>query len=245
MNRDVLWLTARQLLGKRRTLLMGLFALLPVGLAVAFRVYGDGDPARWTATTLLGGVVVGTLLPLASLVFGTAALGLEIEDGTAVYILAKPLPRRDILLSKLAVAWAVTSAFVLVSAVASAAISIQSGADGPRLIAGFLVATLLGSLGYCAVFLPLSLWTSRALVAGLIYVLVWEGIVTRLFTGIRVFSVRQYTLGIAGRVADASPRTFEADMAGQTAAILLVLVVIAATLLAIRRLQRFEAGEAG
>ena len=43
------------------------------------------------AHVLLDGLVVTTLLPLAALVYGTAALGAEIEDGTAVYLLSKPV----------------------------------------------------------------------------------------------------------------------------------------------------------
>ena len=95
-------LTLRQLLGRGRTLLIGLLALLPILLAVVYRLGSeDTDQARWVAQVLLDGLIVTTLLPLAALVYGTAALGAEIEDGTAVYLLAKPVPRRQIILGKL------------------------------------------------------------------------------------------------------------------------------------------------
>ena len=32
-------------------------------------------------------------MPLVALIFGTAAIGSEIEDGTAVYLIVKPIPR--------------------------------------------------------------------------------------------------------------------------------------------------------
>ena len=44
-------------------------------------------------------------MPLVAVIFGTGALGSELDDGTVVYLLAKPVPR-DILLVKLVVAWA-------------------------------------------------------------------------------------------------------------------------------------------
>ena len=238
-------LTARQLLGKRRTLLLGLFALLPAGLAVAFRIGGDGDPERWTATTLLAGMIVGVVLPLASLVFGTAALGSEIEDGTAVYLLATPLARREILLAKLAVAWLATAGFVLTSAVLASVISLEGGANGLRLVLGFAGGATIGSLAYCAVFALLSIVTSRAFVVGLVYVFIWEGIVTRLFTGTRILSIRQCTLGLSGYIGDMDPRIYEPELGGLTAAIVAVAVIVAASWLAIQRLQRFEVGDTG
>ncbi len=43
-------------------------------------------------------------MPLVALLFGTSAIGSELEDGTAVYLLAKPVSRWSILFTKLAVA---------------------------------------------------------------------------------------------------------------------------------------------
>ena len=54
-----------------------------------------------------------------------------------------------------------------------------------------------GALEYTAVFLALSLVTSRALVVGLAYVVIWEGAVAGLFEGTRILSVRQHALAIA------------------------------------------------
>ena len=39
-----------------------------------------------------------------ALILGTAALGSEIEDGTAVYLLTKPIPRWLVALAKIVVA---------------------------------------------------------------------------------------------------------------------------------------------
>ncbi|MBI2767177.1 MAG: ABC transporter permease [Chloroflexi bacterium] len=239
----IFWLTFRQLIGAKRTMLLASAALLPVLLALVFRSGGDQEPAHWTAQTLLAQFVVGTMLPLAALVFGTAALGSEIDDGTAVYLLSKPIPRAAILLPKLAAAVLLTAGFVLVATIVSGAIAAWGSTDGAAVLVGFSVAVVTGAVVYCALFMLLSVMTTRAFIAGLIYVFIWEGVVTRLFTGTRIFSVRQYTLGVADGVASVGNDVFKSDLSAASAVLMMVLVGVGATLLAIRRLRRFEIGE--
>ncbi len=279
MNRAIVELTARQLLGKRRTLLMVAFALIPVLIAIIFRIGGDtGDEGfhivgsapqfsavpeqvYWTANTLFAQLIIGTLLPLVALIFGTAALGSEFEDGTAVYILSKPIPRWRIVLSKLVVAWATTTVLVIATTLIAGAIAMQ-GADtsGPALVrgaftipidspsvaavlVGFGIAAIGGALVYSCLFVMLSIVTSRALIAGLIYVFFWEALITRLFSGTRIFSVRQYTRGIAQMVSSTNDFVFEARLGGVEATVLSLLVSAVAVAFAIRRLRRWEIGE--
>ena len=102
---------------------------------------------------------------------------------------------------------------------------------------------MLGSLVYGAVFLALSIVTSRALIAGLVYVFLWEGLITSLFSGTRYLSIRHYTLGIADWVARVPARTFSADLSGPTAMTALILVFAIALWIAVRRLEAFEIGE--
>ena len=80
-------LTTRQLLGRRRTALIGLVLALPVIIAVIYRVSDKSDldeTSEEFALELVGVLILTLLLPLVALVLGTAALGAEIEDGTAV-----------------------------------------------------------------------------------------------------------------------------------------------------------------
>ena len=51
----------------------------------------------------------GPCMPLVALILGTAALGSEIDDGTAVYLLIKPIPRWRIALAKILVAAGLTA----------------------------------------------------------------------------------------------------------------------------------------
>lgn len=243
MNGTLIRLTARQLLGQKRTVLLLLFGLVPVLIAVLYRVAGNDEPQRWAASALNARLIIGTFLPLAALVFGTAALGSEFEDGTAVYILSKPIPRRVIVLSKLLVSWLATAGVVLAATVVPTIIALW-GEPRDGILVGFALAVVAGALVYCALFMWLSVLTSRALIVGLLYVFIWEGVITRLFAGVRFLSVRQYTLGIADTVVDVPARVFNPRL-GEMEAVALATITTALTVyLAVRRLRRWEIGEA-
>jgi ABC-2 type transport system permease protein len=236
-------LTLKQLLGRGRTILLGLLALVPILLALVYRVgHEDTDQQRWVAQVLLDGLVVTIVLPLLALVYGTAALGAEIEDGTAVYLLAKPVSRAQIIAGKLLAAWALTSVTVLVPALVAGAIGLQ-GVPGHGLLLGFGIALVAGSLVYSALFVMLSVVTSRALIAGLVYVFIWEGLINGLFAGTRLLSVRHYTLGVADIFVNLPPADFDAKLGSAVAVVLMIVVAGGSTWYAIRRLARFEIGE--
>ncbi|OAI39624.1 hypothetical protein AYO38_07375 [bacterium SCGC AG-212-C10] len=244
MNSVIINLTARQVLGRRRIIFLLLAALVPSLIALAFRVSSDGidpTPQEFASRGLYETIILYVLLPLCALVMGTSVLGGEIEDGTAVYLLAKPVPRYEIIISKLVVAWAATSVLVVISSLVSGLI-VLAGEGGGDIIIGFTVAVVLGAFAYSCLFLMLSVMTSRALIAGLIYVFVWEGVVTSLFRGTKFLSVRQYSVGVADQIASL-PREARANLNGIEALLLIAIVSAFATLYAVRRLQRFEIGE--
>ncbi len=83
-------MTLRGLLGGGGRCLMLLLAALPVLMALLVRL-ADGRPRA--RRPILDTLLIRTVLPLVALVFGTAALGSELEDGTAVYLMVKPVPR--------------------------------------------------------------------------------------------------------------------------------------------------------
>jgi ABC-2 type transport system permease protein len=119
------------------------------------------------------------------------------------------------------------------------------GGLGDGLVIGMLAGAAIGSLLYCAVFVALSLITSRALVFGLTYVLIWEGLLSGLFAGTRTFSIRQQTLAFAQAIGDIPTTVLKADLELTTAVIVAIAVLVGATLFAIRRLGSFEiSGEA-
>ncbi len=241
--RQLVMLTARQALGRRRMLLAVLAGCAPILVSAVYRLAGGQDYESWTSG-LLDNLVITTLLPLVALIFGTSVLGGEVEDGTLVYLLVRPIARWQIVLAKLAVATAATAAIIGASAVIATVISLPGGA-GPGTAAAALAGVAWGALIYTSIAVALSLVTGHALIVGLAYVYIWEGVVAGLFTGTRLISVHQYVLGVAAALDPAQPSLLPWHLDLAASLELGAVVAVGAMLVAIRRLARFEVAERG
>jgi ABC-2 type transport system permease protein len=216
---------------------------VPILIALVFVLSNpDVEADRWTARALYTGLVVTAILPLTALLLGVSALGDELEDGTAVYLLTKPIPRWQILFPKLAAAWLITLMLVLPPALIAGMISLDG--EDSSIVVAFGVSIAAASLAYSAVFVLLSVVTTRALITGLVYAFFWEGAITSIFPGARYLSIRHYSLGIADAIADAPQRVLDAYVNGVTAVALMALVIVMSIIYANQRLQEIEVREA-
>lgn len=239
MNGDIIRLTIRQQLTLGRVALMLLLIGLPILVAVVeVAAGGDEDDRAELVTDLLDQLVLLGVLPIIALLIGTGALGNEVAEGTAPYLVLKPISRATIILSKLAVAAVTTGLLVGVAVLVSGLIAL-SGEGSTDIVLGFLVASLLGALAYCAWFVLLSLLTSRAFVVGLLYVFIWEGVITSIFRGARYLSVRHYSQAIADGLADLGD-ALDASLSPAAGVIGIAIITVAATWLAVERLKQFE-----
>jgi len=226
-------ITFRSLIGRRRTILMVLLAAVPVLVGLLVRSNAGGIDAVGPTVDAL---VVRIVLPLLALVFGTAALGSELEDGTAVHILTKPISRTTIVLAKVAVAGSLTAALVVPSTILTTILLAGPGAGDGGAVFALAVGTLIGSYVYAAIFAALGVLTSRGLILGLGYALIWEGALAGLLPGSQVFSVREYVRGIAHAL---SPGVLE-SVVGGSAFLYAAIALAAALAIASYRLARFE-----
>ncbi len=236
-------LTARGLLGRRRSLGVVALAAAPVLVAAIIAIAGGLRDRETVALGVFATLTLGLVVPLAALILGTAALGTLIDDGTIVYVLVKPVPRRTPVLAAMLVAVVATA--VLTGAAALLAGLLVLGLASPSLLAGMVAGTLLASTLYVAVFVALSVFTGRALVIGLGYVIIWEGVVTSLLSGTRILSIREYARAVVTAIAgDGATGADRVGVELPVALVLSVAVLAIAFALAAYRLGRFEAGEA-
>jgi ABC-2 type transport system permease protein len=189
--RTVSRLGVRSVFGRRRGVMLLVLPIVLLGLAVLVRamVGQDEDAANVT----LFGLGVAIVVPLVALIATSGVLVPEIDDGSIAYLLAKPVSRHLIAGSKLLVAVGCVVGFAAVPMLA-AGLVLRS--DEPRVAVAYAVGSLVGGAAYCALFALLSVMTRHAVVIGLIYLLVWEGLLGGLLDGVRWLSLSRWSAAI-------------------------------------------------
>ncbi len=243
LNNTVMWLTWRQLFAKRRLWLAIAFSLAPALFTLVFRVLVDDGPASETTffNTMIREIVIGTLLPIAALVFGTTAFGGEVDDGTLLYLLVKPIQRWHVHASKLVVS--VLSTLAVVTPAILLPWLLLAGPDvTSRTAISYLAGAAVGSLLYCAVFLALGLANRRALVIGLLYVVSFEGILSRSLPGFKSLSIREFSLAVA-QAASGGAVVVQGAVSTSTVMWMGAIILVGATYSSGVRLVRYEVAE--
>jgi len=190
--------TLRQLLGGRRLLVLALLGTVPAIVTwlstqnrsadSVFEVYHEG--AMITMFLIV--------MPIVSIVLGSAALGDERRDGTLSFLVVRPLPRSAITFAKFAAAWIASAAVAMLSgALASTAASLRL--SDWSTMAPTLMALALSAGCYAAVFMVLGFLTSRAVLVGLIYLFVWESGIA--FAASSLANVSLFRIGLTAYAA--------------------------------------------
>jgi ABC-2 type transport system permease protein len=237
MIRPVFALTLRSLLLQRRTIVLALVAAAPVVMALVYalaRSPGSHDHSFYS--DLVQQLFVPTVAALIALVFGVSAFGDEREDGTILYLVATPQPRLELVVAKIAAAWAAALILLVPSLVASGLLSLRSGVTA-GLIGWPLLGVVLASLAYCAASVLLSLYTRRPIVIGVLYILLWEGSIATFAASAAKLSISAYGRAFVAHVLPQASR----PVAGTAvSALVLVAVVSVAGWAAARALRRVE-----
>lgn len=193
--RTISRLGVRSVFGRRRGVLLFVLPVVLVGVAVLVRAMVGQDETAAHVTLL--GLGLAVVVPLIALIATSGVLAPEIDDGSIAYLLAKPVSRHVIALSKLMVAVGCVLAFAAVPMLAAALVLLT---DEPRTALAYAVGTLVGGAAYCALFALLSVLTRHAVVIGLIYLLIWEGLLGELLDGVRWLSITRWSTAIIEQV---------------------------------------------
>jgi ABC-2 type transport system permease protein len=244
VNGTIMWLTFRQLFERKRLIASILLALAPAIIALLFRMNGNalGTPPDRFLAEMYGAFVVGVLLPLAAVVFGTGAFGIDLDEGTIIYLLVKPLRRWTVVLSRYLVAVLATMA-VMLPAIILPWLVIGVRVLPPSTVLAVAIGAAVGALLYAALFLPLGIVSKRALVIGLLYVVVLEEVVSRSIDGARSLSIREFAYAIM-KASTRGHDPFPAPaLSLSTVWVMGTLVLVAGLAIAMRKLARFQAEE--
>ncbi|MDE2841464.1 MAG: ABC transporter permease subunit [Chloroflexota bacterium] len=236
---EIFLLSLRQLLGRWRLIVILLLAALPSLLVLLIRAIGEGEMAFHGefVGVVIDAMITGGIMPIVTMTLATAAFGNELEDKTLYFLVLKPVSRVSIVLAKLLAVLVVALPLVIASGVVASAL-VNAEAQQMGILA---IALAAGVTAYASVFTLAGLLTPRALAYGLVYVLVWEGLLSTIVSGIGYLSVRGYTLALLHGMDESSFAVFEGRVIEFPAAIVGTVVVIAAFfLLALYRLRTMD-----
>lgn len=190
-------LTLRQHIRGRRLVLLCFLFLLPTFVAMLALNAGSYPPeAENLEFALIFSMLPHALIPLAALLYASGMIQDEIEDQTLTYLMIRPLPRRLLYLVKLlatvVLTILLTAIFTLITYVAiyAGAADFSEALLEKAPVAVFIFA--LGVTAYCSIFGCISLYTSRALVVGIAYVVIFEGVIANIPFAVREFTVMFY-----------------------------------------------------
>jgi ABC-2 type transport system permease protein len=183
-------------------------------------------------------MIIGTILPIITMALATTAFGNEMEDHTLSHLVLKPIARWRIVAAKLLAAIVICAPPLVICSIVATYLGMQGGF---RELAAVTLALFLGVVAYAAVFTWAGLMTTRALGFALVYVLLWEGVLSTFLSGIRYLSIRAYILGILHGVDSNGFDVLSRRVIEFPAALVgVVVVALAFFWLTIRRLQRMD-----
>jgi ABC-2 type transport system permease protein len=244
INGTVAWLTWRQMFANKRLYLAMIFSLAPLLVAVLFQMFSP-NPAKDAHGFYLimeKEIVIGTLLPLAAVVFGTTAFGGEVDDGTLLYLLVKPIARWRVVLSKYVIA-AGSTLVMMVPAVFLPWLLVR-GAEIPIGVpVAYLWGAALGAVLYSSFFVMLGLTARYSLVLGLIYVVGFEGVLSRSIPGIKALSIREFANAFTLKIANTDLNLGTPLLTMRSVAVAGSIFFVGSLLIAVYRLWRYEMAE--
>ncbi len=233
MNTTIARLSVQSLFGQRRGIILVILPALLLVLSLITVIVTDGSLAVEPITMVFGFSLV---LPLIALLISNGVLGPEIEDGSIIYLLSKPISRYVVVLSKFVVAAAVSVVFGGGSVFLSALILNISEPDQAFAIG---VGGVAATLGYCGLFIALASLTRHGTIAGLIYILGFEGLLASWLEGLRYISVGSWGRRIVGSLSDDVALVVR-DLNLVYAVCALIVLTVGAVVLAGHRLRSFE-----
>ena len=232
----IIRLAVRSLLGRARVLVLLALALSLLGLAMVIRLVGGDDlAADGSPLTLVTTFGIGVVVPVATLLGTTTLISSEVDDGSIIYLLSKPVPRWAIIAGKAAVILASSVAFAAIPMALAALIMVGTAGD---LWWGALLAGVTAAVAYTGAFTLLTTVVKRSAMGCLLYWLIWEALLTSVLKPAQYLSARAYATTVLHEVMgqEAYPAVWFAVPAA-------LVVLVAGALLAGWRLSRTTISE--
>jgi len=177
--------------------------LLPAGLAILVRSTARDVPAVGLEFIFAFMFIPQALLPLVALLYASGVVQDEQEEQTITYLLIRPIPKWALYGVKwLATVTTTVTLTALFTGLTYAAVYVGAEGGGMEAVRRGVKAAGIHSLAtvaYCSLFGVMSLLTRRTLIVGILYAVIFEGLLANLPLSIRLITVIYYARVIAYR----------------------------------------------
>jgi hypothetical protein len=229
-------LTLRQLSGRARLLILVVLAVMPVMTAALLLAESATDSVSEFELGVLSAGLFGSILPLVVLAIAAAAFANEIEDRTLANLTLSPIARWRIALPKLLATITIAGPLIALSAFLTAHIGFLG--EWKTTIA-ITVAAIAAVVMYASMFVWLGLKSPQAVGVGLLYIVLWEGFFAGFVTGVRLLSIRYYSIALMHGLDDRRFADYDHLSMG-AASLMTVLVIGGFFFLSVRLLRRMD-----
>jgi len=188
----IMRVTAKNVLGMKRLIGFGILAVFPAGVFMLLaRTATEIDRAEGF-TTMSMTMFLAVIVPIITIVVSASVLGAERRGNTLSFLMLRPLSRFSIAGAKL------ISAIVASFAITGVGAAVLGFVGGLALhdfgyLTALLAATLIGTAGYSAVYMPLGYLTERSTLIGFVYIFIWELAIAGAISGLSGTSLLRIT----------------------------------------------------
>ncbi len=187
----------------QRVLGWGLLMVLLFGVGRLYLYVSPEEPVA-DAYNQLSSLLVYRVLMLGAAIFSASVIAQEVEQKTIVYLATRPIPRPDLILSRMAAAMIAVATLSLAAALSvSFSVYGREGLSNPYLLRD-AKGLVVGSMAYVSLFTLTSLWMNRSMLVNLIFAFGWETIVANLSGNTYRLSIFTYLKAIAEKPTSSS-----------------------------------------
>lgn len=190
----------RKMLSSRKII----FLLLGVGFIASVMGYASTQDVEKLemGSDLMNGLIVSFMVPVMTMIYGSTIIRDDIENKSITQIITSPIDR---ILSYTGyyLATVICLNFVLILTTTAGFVSFFGplGIDGASLsiYTSIMALVFIGTLVYTALFMLVSVITSKSVYFGLFYAFIWEGFVGNLPGNIQKVAISHYLKSIGSR----------------------------------------------
>jgi len=235
-------MSLRQALPLRRTIMLVLIQLAPVGIFTLSTANRIEEAALDALVGVAATVLFALAVPVVAIVLGSSSLGVERRDQTLSFVVLRPIRRTTFAATKISAATLAATAINMVGAL-SLGLMFTIRFGDPLVVWGLVVGVSAATSIYVSATVPLGFLTDRAVIIAMAYLLVFEDGAALVLTGLATLSPWRLGVSAFADIVDGAASTAQnylgsLDVSWSRSVLIAIVVFGIATLLTAQMLRR-------